>query len=61
MQTQVQTMWANKLGLTEYHPELFKQLMPLMIESEVDYTIFFRELSHIPDDISAKENGVVYF
>ena len=53
MQTQVQTMWANKLGLTEYHPELFKQLMPLMIESEVDYTIFFRELSHIPDDISA--------
>jgi len=27
--------------------------MQLMTDSEVDYTIFFRELSHIPDDISA--------
>ena len=24
-----------------------------MTRSEVDYTIFFRELSHIPEDISA--------
>ena len=53
MQKQFQKMWAAKLGLTEYHPELFKQLMQLMTESEVDYTIFFRELSHIPEDISA--------
>ena len=27
--------------------------MQLMTHSEVDYTIFFRELSHIPEDISA--------
>ena len=53
MQTQVQTMWAKKLGLIEFNPMLFKQLLQLMIRSEVDYTIFFRELSHIPDDISA--------
>ncbi|MEL7069774.1 MAG: protein adenylyltransferase SelO family protein [Cyanobacteria bacterium J06581_3] len=53
MQTQIQKMWAAKLGLTEYHPELFKTLMQLMTHSEVDYTIFFRELSHIPDDVSA--------
>ena len=46
-------MWATKLGLTEYNPELFKELMQLMTQSEVDYTIFFRELSHIPDDVSA--------
>jgi uncharacterized protein YdiU (UPF0061 family) len=46
-------MWAAKLGLTEFNPELFKQLMQLMTHSEVDYTIFFRELSHIPEDVSA--------
>ena len=50
MQAQVQTMWAAKLGLTEYHPELFEKLMQLMTDSEVDYTIFFRELSHLPED-----------
>ncbi|MGB3401213.1 MAG: protein adenylyltransferase SelO family protein [Microcoleaceae cyanobacterium] len=53
MQQQVQKMWAAKLGLTEYHPDLFKKLMQLMTDSEVDYTIFFRELSHIPDDVAA--------
>ena len=52
MEQQLQNMWADKLGLTEYNPELFKTLMALITESEVDYTIFFRELSHIPDDIS---------
>ena len=53
MQEQLQKMWAAKLGLTEYHPELFKKLMQLMTYSDVDYTIFFRELSHIPEDVSA--------
>jgi len=53
MQKQLQKMWAAKLGLTEYNPQVFKQLMQLMTHSEVDYTIFFRELSHIPEDVSA--------
>ena len=53
MQNQIQKMWAAKLGLTEYNPKLIKELMQLMITSEVDYTIFFRELSHIPEDVSA--------
>ena len=53
MQKQIQKMWATKLGLTEFNPELFKKLMQLMTHSDVDYTIFFRELSHIPDDVSA--------
>jgi uncharacterized protein YdiU (UPF0061 family) len=53
MQQQIQEMWAAKLGLTEFNPELFQQLMQLMTHSDVDYTIFFRELSHIPDDVSA--------
>jgi uncharacterized protein YdiU (UPF0061 family) len=53
MQKQIQKMWAAKLGLTEYNPQLTKRLMQLMTLSDVDYTIFFRELSHIPEDISA--------
>jgi len=53
MQKQIQKMWAAKLGLTEYNPKLLKRLMQLMTHSEVDYTIFFRELSHVPEDVSA--------
>ena len=53
MQKQIQKMWAAKLGLTEYNPKVFNKLMQLMTHSEVDYTIFFRELSHIPEDVSA--------
>jgi uncharacterized protein YdiU (UPF0061 family) len=53
MENQIQKMWAAKLGLTEYNSTLFKALLELMLYSKVDYTIFFRELSHIPDDISA--------
>ena len=53
MQAQTQTMWAAKLGLAEFDMELFTKLMQLMMRAEVDYTLFFRELSHIPDDIAA--------
>ena len=53
MQQQLQTMWAAKLGLAEFNPQLFNQLIQLMSQSEVDYTIFFRELSNIPDEILA--------
>jgi uncharacterized protein YdiU (UPF0061 family) len=53
MEKQIQKMWAAKLGLTEYNSTLFKALLELMLYSKVDYTIFFRELSHIPDDVSA--------
>ena len=53
MQKQIKKMWAAKLGLTEYNPQLLERLVPLMTHSEVDYTIFFRELSHIPEDVSA--------
>ncbi|MDD7983965.1 protein adenylyltransferase SelO family protein [Lentisphaera marina] len=52
MKVQVEQMWAQKLGLSEFNLELFQELMQLMTESKVDYTIFFRELSHIPDNIS---------
>ena len=53
MQHKLQTMWAAKLGLAEINPQLCDRLINLMSQSEVDYTIFFRELSNIPDDIVA--------
>jgi len=53
MQKQIQKMWATKLGLTDYHPKLVQGLMQLLTKSEVDYTIFFRELSHVPENVSA--------
>ena len=51
MQEKMEKMWASKLGLDTYNKKLFKELEILMQTSSVDYTIFFRELSHIPNDI----------
>ncbi len=51
MQAQMEKMWAAKLGLATFHPALFSELATLMIQTPVDYTIFFRELSMVPDDI----------
>nr|WP_314899511.1 protein adenylyltransferase SelO family protein [uncultured Deefgea sp.] len=53
MQQHCQSMWAAKLGLLDFDTELFTQLVQLMHRTKVDYTIFFRELSHIPQDIGA--------
>lgn len=52
MQAQLDAMWASKLGLKTFEPELFKPLIQLMIDSAVDYTMFFRELSNIPNDVA---------
>ncbi|MFQ3236786.1 MAG: hypothetical protein ACI9C4_002360 [Paraglaciecola sp.] len=51
MQTQMHKMWAAKLGLSTFNPELFDELETLMVQTPVDYTLFFRELSTVPDDI----------
>jgi len=52
MQEKLEKMWAAKLGLSSFDPALFKELVVLMLQTAVDYTIFFRELSKIPDDIT---------
>jgi uncharacterized protein YdiU (UPF0061 family) len=52
MQAQMETMWAAKLGLGTFHAALFSELASLMLQTPVDYTLFFRELSTVPDDIS---------
>jgi uncharacterized protein YdiU (UPF0061 family) len=52
MQSKMEVMWASKLGLAEFDAQLFSELEVLMMQTQVDYTIFFRELSAVPDDIS---------
>jgi uncharacterized protein YdiU (UPF0061 family) len=51
MQTQMETMWAAKLGLRTFDAALFSELETLMAQTPVDYIIFFRELSTLPNDI----------
>ena len=40
------------MGISTFDEALFHELLRLMMETSVDYTIFFRELSAIPDDIA---------
>ena len=51
MQEEMEKMFAAKLGLDTFDAALFNELATLMMQTSVDYTIFFRELSMIPDDI----------
>ena len=51
MQGQMEQMWAAKLGLDAFDADLFRELATLMMQTPVDYTLFFRELSLVPDDI----------
>jgi len=53
MQQQLEAMWASKLGLNSYDPELMAELLELMVRSKVDYTILFRQLSGVPEHPSA--------
>lgn len=53
MQHKLEEMWAAKLGLDTFDEALFTQLLRLMVKTSVDYTVFFRELSNIPQDISS--------
>ena len=51
MQDEMEKMWAAKLGLDTFNVELFSEFATLIMQTPVDYTIFFRELSMVPDDI----------
>ena len=53
MAQEIEAMWARKLGLITYDAVLVNELLELMVLSKVDYTIFFRQLSSIPGNISA--------
>ena len=51
MQKELEKMWSAKLGLDRFDASLIQELATLMMQTSVDYTIFFRELSSIPDEI----------
>jgi len=51
MQEQMEKMWAAKLGLDTFDAALFGEFARLMVQTSVDYTVFFRELSQIPEGI----------
>lgn len=53
MEKKLNAMWASKLGMATYDSDLFMQLIKLMMNTGVDYTMFFRELSNIPKTITA--------
>ena len=57
MHRQLESVWASKLGLSQFNLELYEQWFELMNRSEVDYTIFFRELSHLPEHTAALKNS----
>lgn len=52
MDEKMEKMWAAKLGLKTFDEPLFRELFMLMVQTHVDYTIFFRELSSLPEEIS---------
>lgn len=52
MDEAMEKMWAAKLGLETYNEPLLRELFILMVQTHVDYTIFFRELSSLPEEIS---------
>ena len=47
----LETMWASKLGLSSYDPELMQELLQLLVSSRADYAIVFRRLSAIPESV----------
>jgi uncharacterized protein YdiU (UPF0061 family) len=61
MQTQMEQMWAAKLGLGTFDATLFSELETLMVQTPVDYTIFFRELSMLPDDLGPLKKSFYHF
>ena len=52
MRQEIEAMWTKKLGLVSYDSALVNELLQLMVLSKVDYTIFFRSLSQIPDHVT---------
>ncbi|MDA0718239.1 MAG: protein adenylyltransferase SelO family protein [Cyanobacteria bacterium] len=53
----LEAMWARKLGLAAPDAELGNGLLALMDAAKADYTIFFRKLSAMPEQISALQES----
>ena len=47
----MEMMWASKLGLPRYDAELMQEFLQLLVNSRADFTLFFRRLSEIPEQL----------
>ena len=52
MNQEIEKMWTKKLGLISYDESIVNEMLQLMVQSRVDYTIFFRKISNIPDKLT---------
>ncbi len=57
MNKELKKMWANKLGLEHYNETLINEFFNLMVISKADYTILFRKLSEIPDNLDCLKDS----
>ena len=60
MERAMESMWATKLGFANYDHELLIKLLQLMLRTGVDYNLFFRELSSIPEDMTGLTKSFYY-
>ena len=52
MQTELEAMWASKLGLKQHDNGLLQELLQLLVSSRADYCASFRCLSTIPESVT---------
>ena len=57
MDQALEAMWAQKLGLKHYDDTLVNELLQLLAASRADYTIAFRRLSQIPEDLAVLQES----
>ena len=57
MNKELKKMWASKVGLEHYNENLINELFNLMVISKADYTILFRKLSAIPDNLDSLKDS----
>ena len=57
MKQQLELMWASKIGLNSDQQVLVQELLQLMVTSRADFTKLFRQLSNIPDHVSALKSS----
>ena len=60
MERTMESMWATKLGIASYEHDLLIKLLQLMLRTGVDYNMFFRELSSIPEDMTSLTKSFYY-
>ena len=60
MNKELMKMWANKLGLEHYNETLINEFFNLMVISKADYTILFRTLSEIPDNLDSLKDSFYF-